>query len=130
MIIVIQESRLGLSPSAPLTRWRHHDAVGLAALQRAADAMGLLLVERTRLDAIPRALVAEVDAHRLHAEVGHHVAMRALQARPGRLGDILVLDRSDLHAPTAGRARYVVDQAGDAGTGLRCSRLDVRSGGR
>src|ERR1700716_1864333 len=114
-----------------LTRRRsHHDAVGLAALQGAADAVGLLLVERPALDAIPHALVAEIDAYRLHAEVGHHVAMRALQARPGRLGDILVLDRSDLHPPTAGRARYVVDQAGDAGTGLRRPWLDVRGGGR
>ena len=71
-----------------------------------------------RLDAIPHALVAEIDAHGLHAQVGHHVAMRALQARPGRLGDVLVLHRGDLHAPAAGRAGHVVDQAGDAGTAL------------
>src|SRR5438477_7079659 len=82
-----------------LTRRRNRDAVGLAALERAADALRLLLVERSRLDAIPHALVAEIDAHGLHAQVGHHVAMRALQARPGRFGDVLVLHRGDLHAP-------------------------------
>src|SRR5260221_5481376 len=113
-----------------LTRRSHHDAVGLAALQGAADAVGLLLVERPALDAIPHALVAEIDAYRLHAEVGHHVAMRALQARPGRLGDILVLDRRDLHPPATGPARNVVDQACDAVTWLCRSRLDVRGGGR
>src|SRR5437667_129101 len=70
---------------------RNDDAVGLAALQRAANALGLLLVERARLHAIPDALVAEIDFGRLHAEIGEHVAVRRLQACPGRLGDVLAL---------------------------------------
>ena len=37
-----------------------------------------------------------------------------LQARPGRLGDVLGLHRGDLDAPAAGRAGHALDQAGDA----------------
>src|SRR5262249_60048147 len=90
----------GLLMAAPsLLGGRDDDAVGLAALQRAANALGLLLVERARLHTVPHALVAEIDLGRLHAEIAQHVAVRGLQARPGRLGDVLALDRSDLHAP-------------------------------
>src|SRR4029077_10028357 len=97
---------------------RDDDAVGLAGLQGAANALRLLLVERARLHAVPHALVAEIDLGRLHAEIAQHVAVRRLQARPGRLGDVLALDRRDLHAPATGRARHALDQAGDAGGGL------------
>src|SRR5687768_9592575 len=62
-----------------LSRRRDRHAVGLASLERAADALRLLLVERSGLDAIPHALVAEVDANGLHLETGEHVTMRALQ---------------------------------------------------
>ena len=106
---------------------RDRDAVGLAGLQRRADRMGLLLVERAGLHAVPDATVAEVDADSLHAQVRQLLAMRALQPRPGRLSDVLVLHRGDLDAPAAGRAGHVLDQAGDAGAAFGRGR---RVGGR
>src|SRR6185503_10340931 len=94
------------------------DAVGLAALERAANAVRLLLVERAGLDAVPGTLLTEIDLGRLHAEVREHVAVRGLQLGPGRLGNLLALGRGELHAPAAGRARHVLDQAGDARAAL------------
>src|SRR5579883_2367988 len=93
-------------------RW-DDDAVRPAALEGAANALRLLLVERAGLHTVPGALVAEIDLGRLHAQVGEHVAVRRLQLGPGRLGDLLALGRGELHAPAAGRAGDALDQAGD-----------------
>src|SRR6476469_1686701 len=87
-------------------RRRDDDAIGLAGLECAADALRLLFVEQAGLDAVPHALVGEIDLCRLHAQVGQYVAVRGLQLGPSRLGDVLALGRGELDPPAAARARH------------------------